>query len=137
MKRFSRSVCIPLFALLLLPAGCGTKELGPLKDVSRPYAGVYACEELLVGGNDLLGEFETLSLELGQDGGFVASYETKEGTKGSMSGGYTVDTERGEIAFTPKQGTRKGTIAFPYEEGRVLIDYDLGGALLHAEFALP
>lgn len=138
MKWFALAIFTAFSAVILLfCAGCDAKEPGPLKDVSRPYTGIYDCERLSLGDKDMTDKFEKFSLELMRDGAFKASFETKEGNVGSYDGVYTVDTERGEITLSSKQGMRTKSFTFPYEKGRILIDYNLFGALLHAEFKMP
>ena len=128
MKKFVHGLILSILCLmsLLLLTACETEELGSLKDVSRPYAGLYQCEKITLGGRDMTEKFEKLSLELKQDGQFELSYRTAEG-----------NSEKNEITFSAKQGTRQRSFSFPYEKGAVRIDYNLFGTLLHAEFKMP
>ncbi len=124
-----------LAAATVLLCACDAEEMGPLKDVSRPYTGVYACETLTLGGKDMTEKFEKLTLELKQDGTFTLSYVTATGGEGSYGGRYAIDTEKGEITFSADRV--RGAYTFPYEKGVVRIDRNLYGYLLHAEFRMP
>lgn len=139
MKKFLRTAASALaaFSLLFLLTACEAEELGTPKDISRPYAGMYRCETITIGGSDMKDRFDDLSLELRQDGIFQISYCTAEGSEGSYRGTYSIDSEKKEITFSSKQGTRQKAFTFPYEKGTVRIDYNLFGNLLHAEFRMP
>ncbi len=136
MKKF---VCGTIVAILaaaaVLLCACDAEQMGQLKDVSRPYTGVYACETLTLGGRDMKAKFEKLTLELEQDGSFTLSYVTAAGGEGSYRGRYVIDTEKGEISFSDERA--RMACAFPYEKGVVRIDRNLYGYLLHAEFKMP
>ncbi len=139
MKKFVHGLILSILCLMSLffMTACETEELGSLKEVTRPYAGFYQCETITLGGRDMTDKFETLTLELRQDGQFVVSYLTAEGNEGSYRGNYEIDIEEKEITFSAKQGTRQKAFSFPYEKGAVRIDYNLFGTLLHAEFKMP
>ena len=139
MKKFVHGLILSVLCLmsLLFLTACETEELGSLKDVSRPYAGLYQCEKITLGGRDMTEKFEKLSLELKQDGQFELSYLTAEGNEGGYRGNYEIDSEEKEITFSARQGTRQRSFSFPYEKGAVRIDYNLFGTLLHAEFKMP
>ena len=50
-----------LFFLLFLPpvlTGCSVSDMSSLTELSRPYVGEYACEELRLGEEDMLCRFE-------------------------------------------------------------------------------
>lgn len=136
MKKFAFSLLIVLCALLVF-VGCDAEDMGSLKDVTRPYTGIYECEELSVGGKDLREKFEKITLELKPDGTFTAAYSTAEGSGASIDGAYTLDTEKGEITLSAKQGARSRAFTFPYEKGTIRIERNLFGRLLHAEFRMP
>lgn len=139
MKKFifraAMAVCF-LAALFCLSA-CEAEDLGSLKDISRPYTGMYQCETITIGGRDMTEKFEELSLELKGNGTFEISYLTADGNEGAYGGTYAVDEEKGEITFSAKQGARSRAFTFPYEKGSVRMDYNLFGSLLHAEFKQP
>lgn len=127
------------FALLLplfLFAGCDAAELGSLPDLSMPYTGVYECERLDYGGRDRLEGFEWVRLELKYDGTFALGYRTKTGSRGSLSGEYEVDAERETITFRAPYKNRQAVRTFPMPDGAILIEENLLGKPLFAEFRL-
>ena len=136
MKKFAQALCLAMFSVFFLfcLAACDAENMGSLKDISRPYAGMYVCKELSLGGRDMRGDFEEITLELKQDGSFVLLYETKEGNRGGYNGTYGLDSEKGEISLTARQGKRDKSFTFPYRNGTIYIDYNLFGTLLHASF---
>ena len=114
-------------AVLLLSgvlAGCDVEKMGSLRSLSRPYAGVYRCESLLLAGRDYAEEYP-LTLELAYGGDFTLTMAGRE-----LRGKYTADCERGELTLTAEGRTR----TYRYEEGEVLVTEDLGGHLLAARF---
>lgn len=125
-----------LLCVLFLTA-CEAEKMSSLKDVTRPYAGLYQCEKIMLGDRDLTERFDHIYLELKQDGEFELSYETAEGIAASYEGNYGVDSEAGTITLSAKQGTRTRAFTFPYEKGAIVIDYNLFGTLLYAEFRMP
>lgn len=140
MKKFVQTVFFTVCALMLLfvLAGCkSVGEMGNLKDVSKPYTGIYECEKLSLGGKDMTDAFEKVTLELKGDGSFEIFYRTAAGGEGGYEGGYTLDETGGEITFSAMKGARQKSFTFPYEKGAVHIDYNLFGNLLHAEFRMP
>lgn len=136
MKRLGPVLVLWVCGLTLLLAGCRAENLSTLKEISKPYVGVYACEEITLGGRDLKEKVEELTLELKGDGTFELSYRTAAGSEGGFAGNYTLDQERGEISLSSAQG-RSGPHVFRYEKGAVLIDHNLYGELLHAKFSMP
>lgn len=140
MKKFAQAVFLTFSAIMLLIflVGCDTAgEMGSLKDISKPYTGMYECENLSIGGRDMTDKFESVTLELKGDGRFEVFYRTTAGREGGYEGEYTLDEERKEITFSSMKGARQKSFTFPYEKGTVCIDYNLMGSLLHAEFRMP
>lgn len=139
MKKFAHMFIFAIcFLCVLLLVGCDRAgEMGSLKDISKPYTGMYECENLSIGGRDMTDSFESVTLELKGDGKFLLQYRTAAGKEGDYEGEYTLDEERSEITFSSKMGARQKSFTFPYERGTVRIDYNLMGRLLHAEFKMP
>ncbi len=115
---------------------CDAQKLSSLEDLSRPYAGVYECEQLRYGDEDKSGAFEYLRLTLENSGKFVLSYKTVKGAEGEIGGSYEADTERERITFHAGQGFRTVTRTFPMQGGAIRIDANLAGRLLYAEFKM-
>lgn len=139
IKRICKSV--PIFFLLLCLAltlsACDVAQMSTLPELTKPYAGVYKCESIILGGEDMTEKFSKLDLELRYNGTFALSYEDEWGGKGEYHGNYSVDGEAEEITFTARTGVRNVSFTFPIVKGRVFVDYRLGKKLLHAVFAMP
>ncbi len=126
-----------VFLPLLLPlSACDVSEMTTLAEISRPYAGVYVCEELTLGGKDMLPYFDSIELELGYDGTFTLSYATPF-SDGEYSGGYEVSPDGDEIRLLVPSRGRDLPRTFSFEGGALAIEHNLGGRLLFAKFALP
>lgn len=133
-----RKIILPLFtAVICLFAlcGCAVEDMSSLPDISRPYAGLYECEELSLSGEDMTKKFEFVRLELGYGGEFKLLYRTASGNEGGYSGTYKM--KENEITLSVKQGALRRSFTFPVEKGCILIDYNLYGRLLHAKFKMP
>ncbi len=139
IKRICKSV--PIFFLLLCLAltlsACDVAQMSTLPELTKPYAGVYKCESIILGGEDMTEKFSKLDLELRYNGTFALSYEDEWGGKGEYHGNYSVDGEAEEITFTARTGVRNVSFTFPMVKGRVFVDYRFGKKLLHAVFAMP
>ena len=126
-------VCFSLFLL----GGCDVSEMGSLPDLSKPYVGVYQCEKLTLGGEEMLEKFEKIQLELEYKGDFLLSFQTLEGLEGEYEGEYEVSIEDEEIKLSMTSAGAEKYFFFRMEKGEILFDYNLGGKLLHASFKMP
>ena len=126
-----------LFACAALLCGCDTREMTTLPDLSKPYTGMYECTELTLGGEDALGRFDYVRLELKGDETFALMYRTAEGSEGGLDGEYTMDLERGEITLSKKTFLRTVSHTFMVEKGTIYGEMNVSGELLYAEFAMP
>ncbi len=122
------------FALICALAftGCNVEEMDSLRDITRPYAGEYKCKKLLLGGEDLLGGFEYMKLNLGYYGDFTLSYAQTDAGEGEYSGEYEIAGDR--AIFSAEAGGEKKRYVFLYEAGAVIMELPFGGKLLQAEF---
>ena len=127
---------VPIVCAALL-CGCDTREMTSLPDLSKPYAGMYECTELTLGGEDALDRFEYVRLELKGNETFALSYCTAEGNEGGVDGEYKMDLERGEITLSKKMLLRTVSHTFAVEKGTIYGDMNFNGELLHAEFRMP
>lgn len=127
------ALCCSLFAL----SGCNVKEMSSLGEISKPYAGLYECESLTLAGKEMSENFKKLYLELNADNTFTLIYRGTEGKKGGYAGHYEYDEEAHTITFYAYVGRRSRAYSFPMEKGKIYIDYNLGGQLLHGVFGAP
>ena len=133
-----RKIVLPMltaFLCLFVLCGCEVENMSSLPDLSRPYLGVYECEELSLGGEDMTQKFEFVRLELLYGGNFQLSYRTATGSEGGYSGEYEMKEDN--ITFTAQYGVLRRSFTFPVEKGSIFIDYNLNGRLLHAQFKMP
>ena len=114
-------------------AGCEVQDMGSLSDLSKPYTGVYACEKMTLGGEDVLGDFSYVRLELERGGDFTLSWR-QDGSESTWEGGYEVDLGVGTITLTAKEGGRTASRTYRMEEGAILIDENFLGRPFFAEF---
>lgn len=121
----------PLLLAALVCSGCSVSEMSTLRELSRPYTGVYACEKLTWAGRDLLEDFEYIRLELDRGGAAVFSWERRSGGKGEFSLGYDADVENGLVTFS--SGSVRRT--FPLGGGAVRMELIVLGRLLYAVFS--
>lgn len=126
-----------LAACLFCFCACDVSSMSSLTDISRPYTGEYRCEKLIFGGKEQKERFEFIKLNLDYGGNFELTYKDNEGNEGGFEGEYDVSEEKEEITFRGKMGLRTAEHTFPMEKGAILVDFNFGGRLLHAEFRLP
>ncbi len=112
---------------LLLPA---VKD-NSLKDIAKPYIGVYECKHATLGSTDVLSEFSTLTLELTDAEHYVLYYQRKTGKKEKQKGRYRYDKEQRSILLTANGVER----TFPLVNGRLIVVFPVGGKefVLHFE----
>ncbi len=131
------AVALALACAVFGLTACDTeKELGSLEDFSKPYTGIYECEELTLGGEDKLDAFDYIKLDLGDDGNFTLSYKTQQGNAGSLDGAYRMDPAREEITFRAARGGARMSRTFPVRNGVICIDANVLGRLVYAEFRM-
>lgn len=123
-----------IFSLCTM-AGCEVEELGSLEELSRPYTGVYTCERLMLGDEELTEQYK-LSLELEYGGDFTLTYAPKGGKKTEWSGTYVVDVDREEITMSAIQGMKTLSRTYRMEDGAILIDGNFYGKNFFAQFRM-
>ena len=89
-----------LSVLLILTAtfsGCQNRSL---KDITKPYLGIYECKQATLNGKDYLDYFKNVTLELKQSEDFILRYEDKMGATGEYEGKYIYNKEEESLSFT-------------------------------------
>lgn len=101
-----------------------------LKEITKPYLGVYECKEAKLAGDDYLENFEKITLELKADGEFILLFQEKGGKERREKGKYTYDSERGVLTLIGGNMKRE----FPLKEGVLRFQLPLGGRWLSVVF---
>ena len=68
-----------------------------LKELTLPYINTYECIRATLGGQDLLDDFEYLTITLEDSNSLEVSFKKKDGRRHSYSCNYTVDEQSGEL----------------------------------------
>ena len=114
--------------LLLLP----NFWKGDLKDIAKPYLGVYECKEATLNGKDFLDEYEYIHLELKTDEQFIIHLCEKGKKKMELSGKYVYDREKGEFRVSGAGNIFKRK--FVLQEGVLQVYLHLGKKNLLLKF---
>ena len=131
--KLKSSILASFISLLLLFPWMGAWKTSTLKDITKPYLGVYECREARLDDTDYLQSFDYIRLELKNKNRFLLSYKAK-GEKGQEEKGrYAYDKENKTIAF---QADAMPFIKrqFPLKDGELLITASLGDKTLHMRF---
>ena len=105
---------------------------GDLKDIAKPYLGVYECKEATLNGKDFLDEYEYIHLELKPYGKFVDHLCEKGKKKKEVSGKYVYDREKGEFRVSGAGNIFKRK--FVLQEGVLQVYLQLGKKNLLLKF---
>ena len=88
-----------LCVLLAVVSNLFAFQNSSLKEVSKPYYGVYECQQARLGDKDFLLEYSKISLELQRGGVFTLHYCGKNGREGEVRGKYVYDEKRQTISL--------------------------------------
>ena len=107
-----------------------------LKDITKPYLGVYECREAKLDEKDYLQDFDYIRLELKSKNRFVLSYQAKGEKVKEEKGRYQYDKEEQTITFQA-DGMPFIKRKFPLKNGEVIITSLLGDKTLYIRFEQP
>ena len=128
-----------LFALvctvLLFPFFLGAQKSDSVKEITKPYLGVYRCEKILVGDEDKISRFRYLEIELNEDGSFFLRGKERVGKRFEKKGSYTFDTKSGEFEVTALKNMPLKKIGGKYEKGKLTVTACLGQKMLVLVFS--
>ena len=127
MKKVKSSLLAGITALWLLWGGLPKTEL---KDIAKPYLGVYECTEARLGEKAWLDRFDAIHLELKEDGTFLVHYTEKGDLPHTKEGKYTYDKEKGTITLQGGGFERE----FPLSNGILTVIVPLGGQTVKLTF---
>ena len=92
-----------------------------LTEITRPYLGVYECEQLLFDGKDLLDDFKYIKIELKSDGEMLVHFSDKQGKKSSVSARYEYDEQVELLTVSTQMGTKTIKRSFPLKNGELYV----------------
>jgi hypothetical protein len=127
MKKVKSSLLAGISALFL---ACSRGGKGDLKEIVKPYLGVYECTDARVGERAYLDRFSKLDLELKENGEFIVYYCEKDGKPQTQTGRYEYDKER-ETLTLQGGGIKR---AFPLQCGVLTVVIPIGGQTIHLKF---
>ena len=110
----------------------GFKDVS-IKDVEKPYLGEYICKEAKLGDEDLLEDFQYITLDLKADNSFVLFYR-KKGEKGhEEKGEYLYDAKRKVLVL--QGASRKAlNVELPLKKGQFVVIARVGMKTLRVTF---
>ena len=125
MKKL-KLICLLLLCGIILN-GCNFDESDSLYNFEKPYAGIYKCESINLGGKEISDDFSSYTLELKASGEMIEKYKkTDNDIIYSEKAKYTIN---GNKILTDKKDS---TII--YEKGKIFIFYDINGTAFIAKF---
>ena len=127
MIKLKSSIAAGVAALLL---ACSGGVRGELKDIAKPYVGMYECTEARMGEKEYLDRFSYIHLELKADETFTLYYCEKDGKKRTQEGRYRYDKEKGVVTLLGGGMERE----FPLSDGILMIAFPLGGYTVQLKF---
>ena len=116
-----------------MPFLLGNAKQSDLKEISKPYAGTYACKEMRYGERDLSEYISAATLELKNDGTYVLSVEMKNGKTRKSAGDYEVNGET--IAFIDKTKKNAPRRVFSRKNDEIEVISTLHGKTLYFLFS--
>ena len=103
---------------------------GGLKEIAKPYLGVYECTEAKWNEEDYLARFSYVQLELKEDGTFLLHYAETDGKRKTEKGRYTYDERKGLLTLSGG-GLRR---QFPIKDGVLTVHLVFGDKNLIMQF---
>ncbi len=108
-------------ALFFMPINVQAALPNSLTEITRPYLGVYQCQQLLFDGKDILDSFDYIKIELKSDGEMVAFYKDKHGKCGDVVTKYEYDERTQLLTVTAEVGSKKIKRSFPLKNGELYV----------------
>ena len=111
------------------------KEGDSLKEIAKPYLGVYECEWLYFGGENKKDIFEYLRVELKTKGELLVAYKLKKGEKGQVPLSYEYDFKEKTLRVSGQWLLLKIDRKFPLKNGEIIAVMNLFGKLVNVKFS--
>lgn len=131
--KLKSSLFAGLLSLLLLFPSFGAFKLGELKEITKPYLGVYECKAATLGDEDVLSRFAYVNIELKKGDVCTLYYREKNGKRKEVKGKYSYDKEAETITLSPDV-LDFFKREFPLKDGEILISLPMGGKMLSMRF---
>ena len=106
-----------------------------LKEIAKPYLGVYECESLYFGGENKKDIFEYLRVELNPKNELLVGYKLKKGESGKVKLDYEYDFKEKTLHVTGQWMIFKMDRKFPLENGEIRVVMNLFGKLVNVKFS--
>lgn len=106
-----------------------------LKEIAKPYLGVYECEWLYFGGEDKKDIFEYLRVELKTKDELVLTYKLKDGDTGKVPLSYKYDFDEKMLRVSGQWLLLKIDRKFPLKNGEITVVMNLFGKLVNVKFS--
>ena len=120
---------VGLFTLLMLLPSIFQ---GGLKDITKPYLGIYECTEARLDEEDLLENYTNVALELKSGGKYVLYYTSKGEKQKKITGKYKYDSEKG--TFTMYGDGLMFKRQYTLQEGEIYVFVQIGKKNLVLKF---
>lgn len=127
---FKRSALVGVFSPLFLLSSVGT---GGVKDVVKPYLGVYECSTALLNADSRLEAFDYIRLELKAKEKFFLYYKKSGERSFSESGSFSYNAARRELTFL-RNGRNAYARTATLEKGTLSFFMPLGEKNLFLQF---
>ena len=125
--KINNPLLVGILSLLSVFSG---SDIGGLKEITKPYLGVYECTEARFSQQDYLTRFDKIELELKADETFTLYYCEKGGCVHKETGRYRYDPEQECIMLDGSIFKRK----FPLKEGTLTLYFTIGKEVLTLRF---
>lgn len=133
MLKLRTSILASVCSLLAVIPNFSAVKNGDLKEITKPYLGVYDCQQAQLGNKDLLEDFSSIQLELKDGECFVLHYEDKDGQKNKVKGKYVYNEKEKEIALQ-MEGEYPFKRSFPLKNGQIIVSFPVGNKQLRLIF---
>ena len=127
------SIFVGLTLLLMLFPWLQSWKVSSLKDITKPYLGVYECREAKLDEIDYLDKFDYIRLELQRKNRCLFTYKIKGEKSKQERGNYEYDKRNQTITFQA-EGMPFLKKQFPLRDGELTILVTFGGKTLKMRF---
>lgn len=111
------------------------KSKDSLKEIAKPYLGVYECEWLYFGDSDKKELFDYLRVELKTKGELLVTYKLKKGEAGKVPLSYEYDFDEQTLRVMGQWMLLKIDRKFPLKKGELNVVTNLFGKLVNVKFS--